>query len=163
MRYQEFDKPAKCSECGGPSFSNLVLAEKQDACYHKVKSRYKVWPSAYASGALVQCRKKGAANWGNKSKNESVAEGLDRLYPFERTVIDYMQDNSWLSAERAYFRYLALQKKKQTNPHRWAEEIQHFIDLYNKYKGPQGVAESRDMCNVCGQTPCNCTHISKDR
>ena len=25
---------------------------KKDACYHKVKSRYKVWPSAYASGAL---------------------------------------------------------------------------------------------------------------
>mgnify|MGYP000869981717 CR=1 FL=1 len=44
------------------------LAEKQDACYHKLKSRYKVWPSAYASGALVQCRKKGAANWGNKKK-----------------------------------------------------------------------------------------------
>ena len=44
------------------------LAEKQDACYHKVKARYKVWPSAYASGALVQCRKKGAKNWGNKSK-----------------------------------------------------------------------------------------------
>ncbi len=44
------------------------LDEKQDACYSKVKSRYKVWPSAYASGALVQCRKKGAANWGNKDK-----------------------------------------------------------------------------------------------
>ena len=44
------------------------LAEKKDACYHKVKARYKVWPSAYASGALVQCRKKGAANWGNKSR-----------------------------------------------------------------------------------------------
>ncbi len=44
------------------------LDEKQDACYRKVKSRYKVWPSAYASGALVQCRKKGAANWGNKGK-----------------------------------------------------------------------------------------------
>ena len=28
------------------------LAEKQDACYHKVKSRYKVWPSAYASGVM---------------------------------------------------------------------------------------------------------------
>ena len=26
---------------------------KKDACYHKVKSRYSVWPSAYASGALV--------------------------------------------------------------------------------------------------------------
>ena len=46
-----------------------VLAEKKDACYHKVKSRYKVWPSAYASGALVKCRKVGAANWG-KSKSK---------------------------------------------------------------------------------------------
>ena len=42
----------------------------KDACYHKVKSRYSVWPSAYASGALVKCRKKGAANWGNSSKKE---------------------------------------------------------------------------------------------
>ena len=45
-------------------------AGKKDACYHKVKSRYKVWPSAYASGALVQCRKKGAANWGNSKKKK---------------------------------------------------------------------------------------------
>ena len=43
-----------------------AVTEKKDACYHKVRSRYKVWPSAYASGALVQCRKKGAKNWGNK-------------------------------------------------------------------------------------------------
>ena len=45
----------------------------KDACYHKVKSRYSVWPSAYASGALVKCRKKGAANWGNSSKKESYS------------------------------------------------------------------------------------------
>ncbi len=44
---------------------------KKDACYSKVKSRYKVWPSAYASGALVKCRKVGAKNWGN-SKKESL-------------------------------------------------------------------------------------------
>jgi hypothetical protein len=49
-------------------FMEEQLDEKQDACYRKVKSRYKVWPSAYASGALVQCRKKGAANWGNSKK-----------------------------------------------------------------------------------------------
>ncbi len=41
---------------------------KKDACYHKVKSRYSVWPSAYASGALVKCRKVGASNWGTKSE-----------------------------------------------------------------------------------------------
>ena len=51
-------------------------AGKKDACYHKVKARYDVWPSAYASGALVKCRKAGAANWGNKSKKkEGVNEG----------------------------------------------------------------------------------------
>ena len=27
---------------------------EKDACYKKVKSRYSVWPSAYASGALVK-------------------------------------------------------------------------------------------------------------
>ena len=43
---------------------------KKDACYHKVRSRYAVWPSAYASGALVKCRKVGAKNWGNKSKKK---------------------------------------------------------------------------------------------
>tara|TARA_R110000823_G_scaffold200420_1_gene331460 strand:- start:2237 stop:2410 length:174 start_codon:yes stop_codon:yes gene_type:complete len=43
-------------------------SSSKDACYHKVKSRYRVWPSAYASGALAKCRKVGAANWGNKSK-----------------------------------------------------------------------------------------------
>ena len=50
----------------------VVEEGKKDACYHKVKARYDVWPSAYASGALVKCRKKGAKNWGNKTKKEEV-------------------------------------------------------------------------------------------
>jgi hypothetical protein len=45
---------------------------RKDACYHKVKSRYDVWPSAYASGALVKCRKVGADNWGTKSEEISM-------------------------------------------------------------------------------------------
>ena len=49
---------------------DMVDEGKKDACYHKVKSRYSVWPSAYASGALVKCRKVGAKNWGNKTKKE---------------------------------------------------------------------------------------------
>ena len=52
------------------SMSPLNKEGKKDACYHKVKSRVKVWPSAYASGQLVQCRKAGAANWGEKSKKK---------------------------------------------------------------------------------------------
>jgi|TARA_R110002072_G_scaffold5060_1_gene34032 hypothetical protein len=50
-------------------------AGEKDACYHKVKSRYKVWPSAYASGALVKCRKVGAKNWGKTTTKED--EELD--------------------------------------------------------------------------------------
>jgi len=54
---------------------------KKDACYHKVKSRYSVWPSAYASGALVKCRKVGAKNWGNSTTKEELElyEGKESL------------------------------------------------------------------------------------
>ena len=50
----------------------------KDACYHKVKASAKVWPSAYASGRLVQCRKKGAANYG-KSKSEGFEGWADNV------------------------------------------------------------------------------------
>ena len=62
---------------------------KKDACYHKVKSRYSVWPSAYASGALVKCRKKGAANWGNSTKKEEFLA----LPEFSQLQIDSMRKN----------------------------------------------------------------------
>ena len=61
---------AKRLRKAGVSEEIEVIDEKKDACYHKVKSRYDVWPSAYASGALVKCRKVGAKNWGNKTKKE---------------------------------------------------------------------------------------------
>jgi len=54
--------------------ADYVTNEEKDACYHKVKSRYKIWPSAYASGALVKCRKVGAKKWGSKTKNEEYLE-----------------------------------------------------------------------------------------
>ena len=60
----ELKESSSCPHCGGQMVNYSMLSEKQDACYYKVKSRYKVWPSAYASGALVQCRKRGAKNWG---------------------------------------------------------------------------------------------------
>lgn len=37
----------------------------KDACYYKVKAKAKVFPSAYASGRIAQCRKRGAKNYGN--------------------------------------------------------------------------------------------------
>ena len=63
-------------------------AGEKDACYHKVKSRYSVWPSAYASGALVKFRKKGAANWGNKTKKEEFSNWRSEYRPTEYEFTD---------------------------------------------------------------------------
>ena len=65
------DLDAKLKEKG--TKEEVQMEGKKDACYHKVKSRYSVWPSAYASGALVKCRKVGAKNWGNKTKKKVMS------------------------------------------------------------------------------------------
>ena len=73
-----------------------VLDEKEgkkDACYHKVKSRYKVWPSAYASGALVKCRKVGAKNWGNSKKENLEPDFLRKLVEEELSKLAEKKSN----------------------------------------------------------------------
>jgi hypothetical protein len=95
----------ECPSCRGPIVHESMMNEKQDACYHKVKSRYKVWPSAYASGALVQCRKKGASNWGTggKKKNESsIMKGIvdeaeaSKLVQISKPVTQDPIDDPWM-------------------------------------------------------------------
>ena len=60
-------------KCRGMGKMKPVALKKgvsvKDACYNKVKSRYKVFPSAYASGAIAKCRKVGAKNWGNGGRS----------------------------------------------------------------------------------------------
>lgn len=83
---------------------------KKDACYHKVKKSAKVWPSAYASGRLVQCRKVGAANYGNKSKkNEEV----------EKHTEDEILD----TGEEKQLRKIQKQLKKSVTAHDKQQEI----------------------------------------
>jgi hypothetical protein len=48
-------------KCKTPFSKYESPAALKDACYHKVKAQYDVFPSAYASGAIAKCRK-------NKSK-----------------------------------------------------------------------------------------------
>lgn len=79
---------------------------KKDACYHKVRSRYDVWPSAYASGALVKCRKVGAKNWGKSKKNESLNEEFEKHDMFDpktgqKYVANVEQDHNDM-AEKGY-------------------------------------------------------------
>ena len=55
----------------------MEIREEKDACYYKVKATASVWPSAYASGRIVQCRNKGAKNYG-KSKKQMQKESVDK-------------------------------------------------------------------------------------
>lgn len=79
--------------------------KKKDACYHKVKSRYSIWPSAYASGALVKCRKVGAKNWGNSKQEEYVAEVAPKGDKYERMIKhikrNYAKDGKLTDRERS--------------------------------------------------------------
>jgi len=75
---------SKCPKCGGEIVHESQLNEKKDACYYKVKSRYKVWPSAYASGALVKCRKS-HGKWGSKKKTNESSFESDHLWKISYT------------------------------------------------------------------------------
>ncbi len=70
-------------------FETLLQEEeetKKDACYYRVKDRYKVFPSAYASGALVQCRDKGAENWGNSDEKNEIRDIVRDM------VVSYLEE-----------------------------------------------------------------------
>jgi len=121
-------------------------AGKKDACYHKVKARYDVWPSAYASGALVKCRKVGAANWGNKSKKK---EGVN-----EAPKIDSKLLNRLKSLNDEIYKLLA---NYRTVPKidkvigAWMKGLHRSIDRLNikmKESTNEGLNEKRGTCWV---------------
>ena len=122
-----------CPHCGGEMVSEELMNEKKDACYYKVKSRYKVWPSAYASGALVKCRKKGASNWGTGGKsNESVEEGAPELLKQEMPLVRHIEQE------------LAQHGYKKGTPE-YDQMFKHTMSMYRKFGNvdaiKRGVAE----------------------
>jgi len=50
--------PQGLGEKGNNGYSIGSPAKAKDACYHKAKAKYDVFPSAYASGYIAKCRKK---------------------------------------------------------------------------------------------------------
>ena len=108
---------------------------KKDACYHKVKARYDVWPSAYASGALVKCRKVGADNWGNKSKKKEGLEIDDRL----RQII------------QEEYQAVVSEKKKKAGTESSKESS--LKDWFGR-KGGKGSSSGWVDCNTCRKGKC---------
>jgi len=99
-------------------------AGKKDACYHKVKARYDVWPSAYASGALVKCRKVGAKNWGNKSKKEGYpGKSLKPLHDDELDNEGFASDAQRRAAFASGYEEKGKKKKKK-------ESVEEAYDIW---------------------------------
>ena len=141
----------KLDELVGKSITEAQFDEaagKKDACYHKVKARYDVWPSAYASGALVKCRKVGAKNWGNKSKKE----GLDDLKALPKDLKKSIKKNREESVNEAGMEMNKLkdaikmfqkkiEKQGRVTNARDEEHLSNLIKLYVKMGG-KGIKES---------------------
>jgi hypothetical protein len=116
----------------------------KDACYHKVKSRYDVWPSAYASGALVKCRKVGADNWGTKTEESIIDEG-QKCWPgykkkgtkkmFGKTYNDCVKVNE----EGEMIRYCPKCKKNETR-----QECKYGEKFWDLYSLPNFLAKDYD-------------------
>ena len=119
---------SKLEELVGKRLTEEQLDEaagKKDACYYKVKARYDVWPSAYASGALVKCRKVGAKNWGNKSKKEGVNEAGMELNKLKDAIKMFQKK---------------IEKQGRVTNARDEEHLSNLIKLYNQMGG-KGIKE----------------------
>ncbi len=124
--YVSTDKPKKVDE---ESDIKNKSKGKKDACYHKVKSKYDVWPSAYASGALVKCRKVGASNWGNKSEEYGFSDWKSEL--------EEKANSCWKG-----YKQVGMKKKgNKMVPNCIPESIDY---------------DEESICPFCGCDPCEC-------
>ena len=144
----------------------------KDACYHKVKSRYSVWPSAYASGALVKCRKVGAANWGNKSEewvannaaeyfvNEGINEEGMEIFIEELGIENFIELLEDLVKETKLHEAYALTGKKKvtkrlpkgTQPAKTTKKTISRGDRTIKAKSPSGAFKKRPAAQKAVET-----------
>ena len=66
---------------------DALLAEKDDRCTRIAKRKYDVWPSAYASGAVVRCRK--GEIWKDVKEEDSVE---DEMSDEDREELERIRD-----------------------------------------------------------------------
>lgn len=138
----------QCPSCGGPICHISEAEGKKDACYHKVKSRYKIWPSAYASGALVQCRKVGAKNWGKKKTTESTKphflkpgelSGSWRDAELRKLGFKLASNGSWYTSQANW------QKLSRVGERSWRSLISESTSVHEGVPNNDGVAVLRRL------------------
>ena len=136
-----------------------IVEGEKDACYHKVKSRYKVWPSAYASGALVKCRKKGAANWGNSTKKEEFSNWRDDFVPTDYETVDLIKPEPLKPTEGIGSKMLG---EKCWKGYEKKGMKTMFGKRYPNCVKKEEVEQVKEGCDCeCGKDPCECKKQKK--
>ena len=112
----------------------IVILEKDDRCTRIAKRKYDVWPSAYASGAVVRCRK--GEIWKDVKEDEDVIK--DRPY---RTDAEARKD---VLGEDD------LEEKKKTD---YSKEKESGLHGWFSRAGGKGKSKGWVDCNTCRKDP----------
>lgn len=100
-------------------------AGEKDACYHKVKSRYKVWPSAYA--CVPEDSSKALTKDGWKSYNELKVGEEIMTYNIEKNELEFkpiLNLHYYLNADTIVFSRGNTGFKVESTPnHRWVTKL----------------------------------------
>ena len=104
-------------------FQESIEEGKKDACYYKAKAKYKVWPSAYASGYLVKCRKK---------KGKIKEEELEEEFEIDEEIIAELAEQISLDEKDTF------SKEKSQGLHGWFSR-----------QGGKGKSKGWVDCNTC--------------
>jgi hypothetical protein len=114
---------------------------KKDACYYKAKAKYKVWPSAYASGYLVKCRK----------KKGRIKEELDEEIEIDEILLEDLLDE--IELDEQLIEELAeqetLDEKKKKRKTDFSKERDQGLRGWFSRQGGEGKSKGWVDCNTC--------------
>lgn len=150
---EEAECDCKCEECEqeeheqkkyfeeylSEGLEESILYEKKDRCYRLAKRKYKVFPSAYASGFIVRCRK---GKVGRKKKNKKRKnEEIELSESFEIDIDELLEEGTF-------------DKEKKSELHGWFSRLgekgkkKGWVDCNTCRKDPK---TGRKTCKSCGR------------
>ncbi len=121
----EVDEDLEMHEGTELEINEELLYEKKDRCYYLAKQKYDVFPSAYASGFIVRCRKGKVGRKRKKKVNEM------------ESAPEYVEDLSGESIEEGTF-----DKEKSQGLRGWFAR-----------RGGKGKSKGWVDCNTCRTNP----------
>lgn len=171
LKQQAYDREMSIEEEIIKFQQTLEEAKKKgDRCVRIAKSKYKVWPSAYASGAVVKCRQ-GKIWKGIKEEDNSVDEEIE----LEEEFLEELAKEESLEEKKSDF-----SKEKEQGLHGWFArrggkgKSKGWVDCNTCRKDPKtgkktcktcgrGEGEKRSKYPACRPTPSQCTRSGMKR